>query len=133
MHPYKHQWPVKRGAAEPGDTVAFGRLDGIQTGETLSTEKDAAADIGAGETANPVFGLAIEATEKKDDVKLTAGLAKIIEEDPSLAITHNQAMGEMVLWGQGEIHLQVAAERLLLVWGVGHSRLCRPWTPERQL
>ena len=110
--------PVKRGAAEPGDTVAFGRLDGIQTGETLSTEKDAAADIGAGETADPVFGLAIEATEKKDDVKLTAGLAKIIEEDPSLAITHNQAMGEMVLWGQGEMHLRVALERLTRKYGI---------------
>ncbi len=56
--------PVKRGAGKPGDTVAFGRLDGIQTGQTLSTEKDEAIDIGPAEIADPVFGLGIEAAEK---------------------------------------------------------------------
>ena len=110
--------PVKRGAAEPGDTVALGRLDSIKTGDTLSTEKGASLKIEAGEIARPVFGLAIEAKEKKDDVKLTAGLAKIIEEDPSLSITHNQDMGEMVVWGQGEMHLRVALERLVHRYGI---------------
>ena len=110
--------PVKRGPAEPGDTVALGRLDSIVTGDTLSTEKGASLKIETGEIARPVFGLAIEAKEKKDDVKLTAGLAKIIEEDPSLSITHNQDMGEMVLWGQGEMHLRVALERLVHRYGI---------------
>lgn len=112
------QEPVKRDAAKPGDTVAFGRLESVRTGATLSTEKGASLKIEPGEIPEPVFGLAIEAKEKKDDVKLTAGLAKIIEEDPSLSISHDQDMGQMVLWGQGEMHLRVALERLIRKYGV---------------
>ncbi|MEZ5874557.1 MAG: elongation factor G [Hyphomicrobiales bacterium] len=115
------QEPVKRGSAEAGDTVAFGRLEGIKTGDTLSTEKGKRLKIEPGEVAEPVFGLAIAAKEKKDEVKLTTALAKIIEEDPSLSITHNQDMGEMVLWGQGEMHLRVALERLVRKYGIDAS------------
>jgi elongation factor G len=112
------QEPVKRDAATPGDTVAFGRLESVRTGDTLSTEKNASLKIEPAEIAEAVFGLALEAKEKKDDVKLTTGLAKIIEEDPSLSITHDQDMGQMVLWGQGEMHLRVALERLIRKYGV---------------
>ena len=66
----------------------------------------------------PVFGLAIAAKEKKDEVKLTAAIAKIIEEDPSISLTHSQDMGEMVLWGQGEMHLRVALEKLVRKYGI---------------
>jgi elongation factor G len=113
------QEPVKRGPAEPGDTVAFGRLESVKTGDTLSEDKAATLRIEPGEIPEAVFGLAVEAREKKDDVKLTAGLAKIIEDDPSLSVTHDQDMGQMVLWGQGEMHLRVALERLTRKYGVG--------------
>ena len=69
----------------------------------------------------PVFGLAIAAKEKKDEVKLTAAIAKIIEEDPSISLTHSQDMGEMVLWGQGEMHLRVALEKLVRKYGIDAS------------
>jgi elongation factor G len=68
-----------------------------------------------------VFGLAIAAKEKKDEVKLTAAIAKIIEEDPSISLSHSQDMGEMVLWGQGEMHLRVALERLVRKYGIDAS------------
>jgi len=110
--------PVKRDAAKAGDTVAFGRLESVKTGDTLSTEKGADLRIAPAEIPEPVFGLAIEAKEKKDDVKLTAALARIIEEDASLSITQDQDMGQMVLWGQGEMHLRVALERLTRKYGV---------------
>jgi len=113
------QDPVKRGPAVPGDTVAFGRLESVKTGDTLSTEKGAVPNVQAGTITEPVFGLALVAKEKKDDVKLTAGLAKIIEEDPSISIAHEQDMGQMVLWGQGEMHLRVALERLIRKYGAG--------------
>ena len=71
--------------------------------------------------ARPVFGLAIAAKEKKDEVKLTAAIAKIIEEDPSISLTHSQDMGEMVLWGQGEMHLRVALEKLVRKYGIDAS------------
>jgi len=115
------QEPTKTGEAKAGDTVAFGRLDSIQTGTTLTTEKGETVTIETAATANPVFGLAIAAKEKKDEVKLTAGLAKVIEEDPSLNLSHSQDMGEMVLWGQGEMHLRVALERLVRKYGIDAS------------
>jgi len=112
------QEPVKRDAAAPGDTVAFGRLESVKTGDTLSTEKGVSLKIEPAEIPEPVFGLAIEAKEKKDEVKLTTALAKILEEDPSLSLTHDQDMGQMVLWGQGEMHLRVALERLIRKYGI---------------
>lgn len=113
------QEPVKRGPAGPGDTVAFGRLESVKTGDTLSTEKGSVPAIARTPMPEPVFGLALVAKEKKDDVKLTTGLAKIIEEDPSISIAHEQDMGQMILWGQGEMHLRVALERLIRKYGAG--------------
>jgi elongation factor G len=115
------QEPVKRGEAQPGDTVALGRLDSVKTGNTLSEEKGSKVKVKTADIAKPVFGLAIAAKEKKDEVKLTAAIAKIIEEDPSISLTHSQDMGEMVLWGQGEMHLRVALERLVRKYGIDAS------------
>jgi elongation factor G len=115
------QDPVKRGEGQAGDTVAFGRLDSTKTGDTLSEEKASKVKIEAADIAKPVFGLAIAAKEKKDEVKLTAAIARIIEEDPSLSLTHSQDMGEMVLWGQGEMHLRVALEKLVRKYGIDAS------------
>jgi len=115
------QEPTKRGEAHAGDTVAFGRLESVQTGETLTADKGKAPKIDVPPIAEPVFGLAIAAKEKKDEVKLTAAIGKIIEEDPSISLTHNQDMGEMVLWGQGDMHLRVALEKLTSKYGIDAS------------
>ena len=115
------QEPIKRGEAHAGDTVAFGRLDSVKTGDTLTEEKGKAVKVETAAVAKPVFGLAIAAKEKKDEVKLTAAIAKIIEEDPSISLTHSQDMGEMVLWGQGEMHLRVALEKLVRKYGIDAS------------
>lgn len=106
------QDPAKGGDAGPGATVAFGRMDSIQTGDTLSTDKGKTLDIETPAPPRPVLGLAIAAAERKDEVKMTESIGKIIEEDPSLSLDHNQELGELVLWGQGEMHLRVALERL---------------------
>ncbi|MEM7398660.1 MAG: elongation factor G [Pseudomonadota bacterium] len=115
------QEPVKRGPGQPGDTIAFGRLENVKTGDTLSTDKASAQVIQQIEMPQPVFGLALVAKEKKDEVKLTAGLAKLVEEDPSISIAHDQDMGQMILWGQGEMHLRVALERLISKYGAAAS------------
>ena len=112
------QEPAKRGEAGPGETVAFGRLDSTKTGDMLTAEKGKSLKIEKPANAKPVFGLAIAAREKKDEVKLTAAIAKIIEEDPSISLTHSQDIGEMVLWGQGEMHLRVALEKLVRKYGI---------------
>ncbi|MCB1491253.1 MAG: elongation factor G [Rhodobiaceae bacterium] len=108
----------KRDAAKAGDTVAFGKLDTIATGATVTTGKDAPAQLWTVETPFPVLGRAVFASERKDEVKLTAAIGRIIDEDPSLSITHNQDTAEMVLHGQGEMHLRVALERLTGKYGI---------------
>ena len=105
-------------SAVAGDTVALGRLDGIATGETISTTKGKTPQLVAMDPAPGVYGFAISVADRKDEVKLTSAIAKLIEEDPSLSLEHNHDTHEMVLWGQGEMHLRVALERLEGKFGV---------------
>jgi elongation factor G len=109
--------PKKIASAPAGSTVALGRLEGIATGETLAIGKTPKQLLAKRRTP-PVYGLAIAVPDRKDEVKLTGAVAKLIEEDPSLSLDHNVETHEMVLWGQGEIHLRVALERLLSKFGV---------------
>jgi elongation factor G len=110
--------PKKISTAKAGETVALGRLEQITTGETLSTSKGATKQAFKLESNPPVYGMAISVPDRKDEVKLTAAIAKLVEEDPSLSLQHNQDTHEMVLWGQGEMHLRVAIERLAGKFGV---------------
>ena len=66
----------------------------------------------------PVYGVAIGVKDRKDEVKLTGALARLMEEDPSLRLEHAKDTHQMVLWGQGEMHLRVALERLKRKYGV---------------
>ena len=113
------QQSEKRGAAAAGDTVALGKLDHAKTGETLSSGKQAPAQIARIEPNAPVLAIAAAAKERKDDVKLGQALNKLVEEDPSLTVFHNPETHEVVMWGQGEMHLRVAGERLSDRFGVG--------------
>jgi elongation factor G len=110
--------PNKVAKAVAGDTVALGRLEGIATGETISTTKGMTPQLADVEEAPGVYGMAISVADRKDEVKLTSSVAKLIEEDPSLSLEHNQDTHELVLWGQGEMHLRVALERLQGKFGV---------------
>jgi elongation factor G len=102
----------KRGQAAAGETVAFGKLDHAKTGDTLSAGKQAHKALTEVKPYAPVLALAVQAKERKDDVKLGAAFTKLTEEDPSLSVVHNAENHEVVIWGQGEMHLRVAAERL---------------------
>src|SRR5437763_15797095 len=62
--------------------------------------------------------MAVSAKERKDDVKLGQSLHKLLEEDPSISVVHNPEAHEVVLWGQGDMPLRVAAERLNDRFGV---------------
>ena len=102
----------KRGQAVAGETVALGKLDHAKTGDTLLAGKQAPAALTHVTPYAPVLALAVQAKERKDDVKLGAAFSKLTEEDPSLNVVHNAENHEVVIWGQGEMHLRVAAERL---------------------
>jgi elongation factor G len=112
------QDPEKRQSAGVGTTVALGRLDGIATGETLRMVKGESEQLVALDIPDPVFVQAISAGERKDEVKLSTAINKIVEEDPSISLEHSLDTNEMVLRGQGEMHLRVALERLTGKYGV---------------
>jgi elongation factor G len=102
----------KRGQATSGETIAFGKLESAKTGDTLSSGKQPHAALAQPKPYAPVLAIAVQAKERKDDVKLGPAFAKLTEEDPSLTVVHNAESHEVVIWGQGEMHLRVAAERL---------------------
>jgi elongation factor G len=117
------QTSEKRGPAALGETVAFAKLEKAKTGDTLSAGGKAPHPaIAKIEPHPPVLAIAISAKERKDDVKLGQALNKLVEEDPSIVVVHNPETHEVVLWGQGEMHLRVATERLSDRFGVAIER-----------
>lgn len=112
----------KRGPAQAGDTVAFGRLDHVATGDTLAIGKGHVTAIARPASPDPVFASGIGLRDRKDEVKLSAALAKLTAEDCSLAVTHDGETHQMLMRGQGEMHLRVAFERLKRKYGVDVER-----------
>jgi len=112
----------KRGVAQAGDTVAFGRLEHVRTGETVTAEKSGVVQIKGPDLTEPVLGIGVGLKDRKDEVKLSAALAKLIEEDPSLKVEHTQDTHQILLLGQGEMHLRVALERLARKYQVDAER-----------
>ncbi|MBX9462383.1 MAG: elongation factor G [Aquamicrobium sp.] len=98
-------------AAEEGETVALGKLDDVATGDTISTSKGVSGLVEL-DVPSPVFIAALRPRERKDDVKLSTGLQKLLQEDPSLSMEQNQDTGETIISGHGEMHLRVTVERL---------------------
>jgi elongation factor G len=121
---------VKAPEATAGDIVAFGRLDGALTGSTLSPSGQAEALPWPAPPA-PVYALAIATADHKDDVKLSGALQKLTEEDPCIQVVHDVETDEIVLHGQGEIHLNAAVERLSKSSGV-KLKISRPRVPFKE-
>ncbi len=101
----------KLGSAHAGEVVGLTRMEDIQTG-TVLTPSGKADPLPRPERPQPVFGLAIASEKRADDVKLTGAIGKLVEEDPTFELDQNADTQEMVLWGQGDIHLQIAMDRL---------------------
>jgi elongation factor G len=108
----------KRGPAQAGETVAFGKLDHARTGDTISTGKTPHKAVAEVKPYPGVLANALSAKERKDDVKLGVAFTKLTEEDPSITVIHNADNHEVIMWGQGEMHLRVAGERLADRYGV---------------
>jgi elongation factor G len=103
----------KRPSAGPGEVVALGRMDPIQTGDVL-TPSGGMPDSGLGwpEVPQPVYARALHVSDRNDEVKLSGALNKLAEEDASLLVKHDPELGELAIWGQGDTHLRVIADRL---------------------
>ncbi len=109
---------VRRPGAAEGEVVALARLEGVRTGDALAAGKVRPDVVSSVAPPEPVHALGIGVKDRKDDVRLTAALARIAEEDPALSVTHLPEFGEMRLAGQGEMHLRVTMERLAGRFGV---------------
>ena len=108
----------KIAAAETGDVVAIGKLEPARAGDLLSGDGKARKALVAPAERLPLYELAIASNDRKDDVRLSSALTRLIEEDASLSLQHGQESGEVILRGQGEGHLRCAMERLKRRYGV---------------
>ncbi|MEO1590605.1 MAG: elongation factor G [Cyanobacteria bacterium J06632_22] len=107
----QHQEAITSAAA--GAVVAIARLESAKTGDTLSTGTDECTDALPAANALPaVYALAITAEKRSDEVKLSGALNKLIEEDPALHWEQHGDTHEVILWGQGDVHIQIALDRL---------------------
>jgi elongation factor G len=109
----------RKSEVKASDTVGFGRLEGIATGDSFAAAKVRPEAILSSAPPEPVYAVALKVKDRKDDVRLSSALSKITEEDPSLVVENHPEMGEIRLLGQGEMHLRVAVEKLASRFQVG--------------
>jgi len=109
---------AKQTTAEEGDTLAFARLERVQTGDRIAVGKVAPAPASLQQAPAPTQAVSLLVKDRKDEVRLAAALGKLCEEDPALVYVHDHESGELKLSGQGEMHLRVTAERLADRFGV---------------
>ena len=104
-----HQNPVEViGAGDIGAGVGF---KDIRTGDTLA-EEDAPIVLESMDFPDPVIGIAVEPKTQKDLDKLSNGLAKLAEEDPTFTVKTDEQSGQTVISGMGELHLDIIIDRL---------------------
>jgi elongation factor G len=104
--------------ARAGDCVAFGRLESAATGAALGAAKSRPQPLARVTPQPPLMAVVVHALDRKDDVKLSAALQKLADEDPALTIEQAAEGGEMTLHGQGEMHLRVVLERIEQRFGI---------------
>lgn len=105
----KRHTPVA--SASAGEIVAIGKLHDTHTGDTLCEEKNQICYPAIG-LPRPVLSFAIEAKSKAEIEKVSLGLHKLIEEDPTLKFSRNAETKEMVLSSLGQLHIDLAVEKL---------------------
>jgi elongation factor G len=103
-------------SAKAGDIVAIGKLKDTQTGDTLCQESAPICYAGIG-MPKPILSFAVDAKSKAEIDKVSLGLHKLIEEDPTLEFTRNPETKEMVLSGMGQFHIDLALEKLQRKFG----------------
>jgi elongation factor G len=101
----------KQPSAVFGEVAALGRLESAYTGGMLGSSSKPEANQWP-QPLKPMFALAVHVRERIDEVKLSGALARLVDEDPSLSYGHDQDTGEFLLWGQGEMHILIALDRL---------------------
>ena len=103
--------------AGPGDVVALAKLSSTTTGDTLTAEGHPLV-LPPVEFPVPTHTVAILPKAKEDEEKIGSALTRLAEEDPTIRISRQPGTGQMLVSGNGELHLEVLAERLKRKFGV---------------
>ncbi len=108
MHSNKQNAVDSIGAGDIGAAVGF---KDIKTGDTLSDEKHPIV-LESMNFPDPVIGIAVEPKTKADVDKLGMALSKLAEEDPTFQVKTDEASGQTIISGMGELHLDIIVDRL---------------------
>ena len=103
--------------ASAGDIVAIAKLKDTQTGDTICDDKHPIVYPGL-KIMKPVMSYALEVKSKNEIDKVSLGLHKLVEEDPSLEFLRNDETKEMLLSGVGQVHIDATLEKLRRKYGV---------------
>lgn len=121
---------VEVSEAGPGDIVAVAKLKDVHTGHALTDEKGG-IHLHELEIPGGVISYAIDAGSGKEDEKIFVALGKLAEEDPSLHIGRDDATGEFLLTGMGELHIRTTAKKLQRMFNL-EIHLKTPKVPYRE-
>jgi elongation factor G len=110
MHQADKRWDVD--AVHSGDIAALVGLKNITTGDTLCDE-DAEVLLEPPTFPEPVISMAVEPKSKADRDKMSTGLQRLAEEDPTFRCFTNEETGQLIIAGMGELHLEIIRDRLL--------------------
>ena len=102
---------VDREACSAGDIVACVGLKNTTTGNTLCDENHPIV-LESIEFAKPVIDVAVEPKSKAEQEKMSVGLAKLAEEDPTFQVHTDHETGQTIIAGMGELHLEIIIDRL---------------------
>jgi elongation factor G len=98
-----------------GDIGAVAKLQSTLTGDLLGTPNGAAPEVRA---PQPAYTLAIFPKSRGDEEKISSGLARLAEEDPTLQVRRNEETHQLLIGGMGDVHLDVVLEKLKRKYGV---------------
>lgn len=111
----KNQEPVE--FVQAGDIAAVAKLQETSTGDTLC-EKEMDLILAPMEFPRPVISFAVEPKSKNDEEKVSSGLARFLEEDPTFKVERNTETKQTIISGMGELHLEIIVNRLSKKFGV---------------
>jgi len=112
----KEQKEIKEAGA--GDIVAIPKLSHTHTGDTLCDESRPIV-LKKIDFPEPIFSIAIDTKRKEDEEKLATSLTKLAEEDPTFTIRRDHDVGQTIISGMGNVHLEVKINKLKQKFGVG--------------
>jgi len=127
MHANKRE---EREDATAGEIVAAVGLKDTTTGDTLC-DKNHPIILESMDFPDPVINVAIEPKTKADQDKLSQALARLSEEDPTFRVTYDHETGQTLIWGMGELHLEIIVDRLMREFNV-QANVGRPQVAYRE-